>query len=98
MIFNSIQTKVKKYIYIYISQRENNESKRTSSITILKNLYRILFAQRIIKIMQRESISMEISWRSLNELIAAKLMHSIVHSFAIATFLIILKAARYAKI
>lgn len=98
MIFNSIQTKVKKYIYIYISQRENNESKRTSSITILKNLYRILFAQRIVKIMQRESISMEISWRSLNELIAAKLMHSIVHSFAIATFLIILKAARYAKI
>lgn len=48
--------------------------------------------------MQRESISMEISWRSLNELIATKLMHSIVHSFAIATFLIILKAARYAKI
>lgn len=96
MILNSIQTKVKKNIYI--SQRENNESKRTSSITILKNLYRILFAQRIVKIMQRESISMEISWRSLNELIATKLMHSIVHSFAIATFLIILKAARYAKI
>lgn len=96
MILNSIRTKVKKNIYI--SQRENNESKRTSSITILKNLYRILFAQRIVKIMQRESISMEISWRSLNELIAAKLMHSIVHSFAIATFLIILKAARYAKI
>lgn len=96
MILNSIQTKLKKNIYI--SQRENNESKRTSSITILKNLYRILFAQRIVNIMQRESISMEISWRSLNELIAAKLMHSIVHSFAIATFLIILKAARYAKI
>lgn len=95
MILNSIQNKNKKKS---ISQRENNESKRTSSITILKNLYRLLFAQRIVKIMQSESISMEISWSSLNELIAAKLMHSIVHSFAIATFLIILKAARYAKI
>lgn len=100
IILNSIQTKVKiKYIYIYIYHKEKTmNQKGPNSITILKNLYRILFAQRIVKIMQRESISMEISWRSLNELIAAKLMHSIVHSFAIATFLIILKAARYAKI
>lgn len=99
IILNSIQTKVLKiYIYMHISQSENNELKRTNSITILKNLYRILFAQRIVKIMQSESISMEISCRLLNELIAAKLMHSIVHRFAIATFLIILKAAWYARI
>lgn len=43
--------------------------------------------------MQSESISMEISCRLPNELIAAKLMHSIVHRFAIATVLIILKVA-----
>lgn len=43
--------------------------------------------------MQSESISMEISCRLPNELIAAKLMHSIVHRFPIATVLIILKVA-----
>lgn len=43
IILNSIRTKVIK------KQNENNELKRTNSITILKNSYRILFAQRIVK-------------------------------------------------
>lgn len=47
IILNSIRTKVIKNIHI--SQNENNELKKTNSITILKNSYRILFAQRIVK-------------------------------------------------